>query len=38
MKKKQLQDYLDMEMSKVLCELEIKVHQRRMDGNQNILL
>ena len=31
MKKKQLQDYLDMEMSKVLCELEVKVHQRRMD-------
>ena len=31
MKKKQLQDYLDMEMSKTLCELEIQVHQRRMD-------
>jgi len=31
MKKKQLQNYLDMEMSKVLCELEIKIYQERQD-------
>ena len=31
MNKKQLQDYLDMEMSKVLCELEIKIYQERQD-------
>ena len=32
MKKKELQDYLNMEMSKLLCELEIKIHQRRKDN------
>ena len=31
MNKKQLQDYLDMEMSKVLCELELNIYQGRQD-------
>lgn len=35
MNKKQLQDYLDMEMSKVLCELEIKIYQERHDRHHN---
>lgn len=35
MNKKQLQDYLDMEMAKVLCELEIKIYQARCDRMDN---
>ena len=31
MNKKQLQDYLDMEMSKVLCQLELNIYQGRQD-------
>lgn len=35
MNKKQLQDYLNMEMVKVLCELEIKIYQARCDRMDN---
>ena len=31
MKKKQLQNYNDIEMSKIICELEIKIYQERQD-------
>ena len=31
MNKKQLQNYLDMEMSKVLCQLELNIYQGRQD-------